>query len=79
MSQVFQVADEILVRQARARTFSTENTKWTGFMIVYSENKNTDYTKENTKYGKQNTKYSISIKEDAKKYAKNWYNLQYVN
>ena len=72
MSQVFQVADEILVRQARARTFSTENTKWTGFMIVYSENKNTDYTKENTKY-------SISIKEDAKKYAKNWYNLQYVN
>ena len=29
----FQVADEILVQQAHARIFSTENTKWTGFMI----------------------------------------------
>ena len=49
------------------RTFSTENTKWTGFTIIYSENKNTDYTKENTKYAKQNTKYSISIKRGCKK------------
>ena len=57
------------------RTFSTENTKWTGFTIVNSENKNTEYTK----YAKQNTKYSISIKRGCKKICKNWYNLQYVN
>ena len=55
----------------------------------YSENKNTENTKQNkkyanqnTKYAKQNTKYAISIKRVRQKkneYAKNWYNLQYVN
>ena len=63
------------------RTFSTENAKWTVFRKVYSENKNTEYSKENTKYAKkntknakqntknakQNTKYAISIKIVRKK------------
>ena len=40
------------------RTFSTENAKWTVFRKVYSENKNTEYSKENTKYAKKNTKYA---------------------
>ena len=38
--------------------FSTQNAKWTAFRKVYSENKNTEYTKEYTKYANQNTKYA---------------------
>ena len=55
------------------RTFSTENAKWTVFRKVYSENKNTEYSKENTKYAKKNTKYAKQNTKYAKqntKYAK---------
>ena len=55
------------------RTFSTENAKWTVFRKVYSENKNTEYSKENTKYAKKNTKYAKKNTKYAKqntKYAK---------
>ena len=50
-----------------------ENAKWTVFRKVYSENKNTEYSKENTKYAKKNTKYAKQNTKYAKqntKYAK---------
>ena len=53
--------------------FSTENAKGTAFRKVYSENKNTEYSKENTKYAKKNTKYAKQNTKYAKqntKYAK---------
>ena len=53
--------------------FSTENAKWTAFWKVYSENKNTEYTKENTKYANQNPKYA----KQNTKYAKQ--NTKYAN
>ena len=48
------------------RTFSTENAKWTVFRKVYSENKNTEYSKENTKYAKKNTKNAKQNTKNAK-------------
>ena len=52
------------------RTFSAENAKWTVFRKVYSENKNTEYSKENTKYAKKNTKYAKQNTKYAKQNTK---------
>ena len=70
MSQVFQVADEILVRQARAHTFPTENTKWTGFMIVFQRIKTPTTPKKTQSMPNKTPSIVSQSKEDAKKYAK---------
>ena len=57
-----------------------QDTKYAKQNTKYAK-QDTKYAKQNTKYTKQNTKYAISIKRERQKpkFAKNWYNLQYLN